>query len=527
MNILCGSKIIHLIKYILSAIYCGLTDSLIAKLLGFISRAFMSSFIYKAVISLMNGISAVFKGSSLYKMLYRKDSLSIYMDNSLFYRFTDRSIKSILDFFAGIYNKIRNLNNGSINNRLYNSIRTTFGLSYENILGIVLILIVLVPGSIWNNLYGLLAAVFLLGLYFICAISGREFSISLKEIGVSMLIFAVCLVVSLLSSLDRSDSLRVLMFFITSFIFMFVISGSMNTEEKLDKLIGFIYLGVILTSFICIYQGIVGIETDMQFVDTNTSGKIQRMVSTFENPNNYAEYLVLFMPFMAAFALNRKTNKEKFGYMALLVFPVAALLMTYSRSCWITFAISAVLFLLLYDYKLFPYFAVLVLFAIPFVPESIWTRILSIGNLKDTSNFFRVEIWRGCLNMIKDCWLTGTGLGPLAFRKLYLVYAVPYAITAPHSHLLFLEILLEIGVVGAITFFIWWFFSIKRFFTALIRENLKGRKLRNIIIASVSSLVGITFVSCVEYIWFYPRVMVMFFAAAGIMMAAMKILRKD
>ena len=47
--------------------------------------------------------------------------------------------------------------------------------------------------------------------------------------------------------------------------------------------------------------------------------------------------------------------------------------------------------------------------------------------------------------------------------------------------------------------------------------------LRYVLIACVSSLVGVSFVFAAEYVWFYPRVMFAFFILVGVTLAAIKL----
>ncbi len=521
MNVLRESKIAALIKGILLWLYSACAGSLIFKATTTVALWLYESMIYKAVIWCMEKISFLFKGSAIYKFIYRKSREREYMENSWLFSLAEKIILGVSGICSSAYLKIKALNTDSLNNRVYLSLRNGLSLSYENILGLIMIAIAVVPGSMWNNAYGLLLAAGAAFLFIIGVFSKKGYSLNLKGFGMAMLIFVFAACLAVVNSQNKPDSLRVFMFFATSFVFMGVIASSINTEDKLDKFIGFIYTGVIITSLICIAQVFIGMETDLLTVDTESSGDIIRAFSTFENPNNYAEYLVLFMPFMAAFALNRENKKERILYLFMLVIPIAALVLTYSRSCWVTFAIAAVLFVLLYDYRLFPYIIVAAIIVIPLIPESVTNRILTIGSMEDTSNSYRVDIWRGSLKMLKEWWISGTGLGPAAFGKIYARFSEYVAKDAMHSHMLFLEVFLEMGVIGGISFLFWWVSTIKRFFTLLIRKNLNGRKIKNIVIASISSLTALTFVSGVEYIWFYPRVMVMFFAAAGIMISAM------
>ena len=51
--------------------------------------------------------------------------------------------------------------------------------------------------------------------------------------------------------------------------------------------------------------------------------------------------------------------------------------------------------------------------------------------------------------------------------------------------------------------------------------------LRQYSFTALSALSGIIFVSLVEYVWFYPRVMIMFFVVAGVTLATVNILRGE
>lgn len=509
---------------LLSEAVCGcLPVRLAASVIGVAS----GSAVYSFALKLMEAISSIFKGSFIYRILYTKGKSAVYSEGSMLLKLADKIIGGAFGIFAKLVAGFAKLNRSSLNKKIYDSTLKAAGFDLCRLIGAVLVLTVLVPGKLWNNAYGLAVAVVLVFIYLVSA-SFKEngLKVGVSGIPVSMLLFMITCFYAVVISVKPEDSLRVLMFFITSFAFMLVIAGAVNTEDKLDMFSGFMYWALMATAVICVVQGIVGVEQDALLVDAATSGNLARAFSTFENPNNYAEFIVLFIPFAAAFALNREKKKDRLVLILMLAIPLLALVLTYSRSCWVSFMIAAVVFVLLYDYKLFPYFIILCIFAVPFLPESVWTRILSIGSMQDSSNFYRVQIWQGTSRMFNEWALTGTGLGPIAFTEIYRSYAIPEAMSAPHSHMLFLEILLEAGIVSFAALVIWWLGTLKSGITSLIRETLKGRKIRNIIIASLSALSGIIFVSLVEYVWFYPRVMMMFFVVAGVTLASVNILRR-
>ncbi len=490
-------------------------------------KTFEFSVAYQILFKIANGFSKVFKGSFIYRFFYREDKIQLYTEKSVILRWIDKIMITVISFFSHIYKKIRKINTGSINNGIYNHINDNGRLKFKNILGIFIVLMVCVPGDRWNNIYGLLMAFMLTGLYFISLLSGKSYSHRVSKFDIFMLIFMFASFMGIIISGAPADSIRIFMFFVTAFLFMLLIAGCIKNTEDLQSFTGIISIGLILTSLYCIYQGITGVEIDVRLTDITTNqGMPGRAYSTFENPNNYAEYLVMFIPFMAAYALNKQDKKQKALWLFMLLIPLAALVYTYSRSCWVSIAIAAIVFIAFYNYKLLPLLAIFGIAMIPFLPETVMNRILTIGSMKDTSNKYRLVIWEGVLKMLKDTYVMGIGLGPEAFSRLYPSYADPSAILAPHSHMLFMEVLVELGLLGFVSFILYWIVNLKRLITTKIRRSISAEQ-KNYICAALSSLTGIIFVSGVEYIWFYPRTMFVFFIMLGLIKATLNITKKE
>ena len=86
--------------------------------------------------------------------------------------------------------------------------------------------------------------------------------------------------------------------------------------------------------------------------------------------------------------------------------------------------------------------------------STVVTRFTSIGNLADTSTAYRVHIWMGSLNMARDVLLSGLGSGMGVFAAVYPQYALGGIEAAPHSHNLYLQIVIELGIFGLLAFII-------------------------------------------------------------------------
>lgn len=401
-------------------------------------------------------------------------------------------------------------------------LKTSFFFNYETLLGGFICLMLIIPHDYWSNGYALFAAGGLLILLFIMMGIGIRKKLYLHEMSLPLLIFAITCIFSIAFSFDKSDSLRILLFYLTAFIFVYIITADITTSERLSKIAGFIYLAVIITSLYAIYQRFVGVDVSASLTDLATNkGVPGRVYSSLDNPNNFAEFLVIMTPIASVFAANAKKLSYRIPLCISIGFPVFALLMTYSRSGWISAVLSCVVFVYYADKKLIPAFFLICFSLIPFLPESILIRISSLFNAEDTSNLYRIYIWSGAVNIAKDYFFTGIGLGPESFAYIYPDYANPLAKEGvPHSHMVYLELIVELGVLGFISF-MWYMF---RLWINTTRTLLRctDNKIKLFLIACIASLVGIAFTFSVEYVWYYPRTFFSYFILIGFSCAAIR-----
>jgi len=376
----------------------------------------------------------------------------------------------------------------------------------------------------WNNLYTVLAAIFYLAMYFIKSGLKKQ-SISIKSVDFFFMLFFLTVTLAALTSIAPADSFRIFLFFMSSLLFAFILASSINSRKSLNLVLLTLYLAVMVTSFYAVYQKRIGVAVDPSLTDVELNkGMPGRVYSTMGNPNNYAEYLVLFLPLCAAYVMNMKHKGKKFLFSIGLMLPVVALALTYSRSGWVGLALAVFVALFFIDWKLIPLAFVIGLMAVPFLPQTIINRAMTIGNLQDSSNAYRIYIWEGVLNMLKDYWATGVGLGPEPFSRIYANYARPEAVIAPHSHMLYLEIWIEMGVAAIISF-LWYLIRVVKKSILHIKLSEDGY-FRNILIASIAAIAGISFICVAEYVWFYPRTMLTFWITLGIAMATVKLASK-
>lgn len=498
----------------------SLTWCLLTQLWTFAVKSVKESCIIRGLMLFFDWITRVVKDSGIYQWLGKDVFTTKYYETSLFYRFAEIIWNFILKIIRKIQLFTRNIFNDSLCLYLFDAITSKKVFSIDVVMAVFLGAMFIVPHDKWNNLYFVIMAV-LIGFWVVMQIaSGKTKSLGVRKISVTLFAFMVAILVSTVTSLVVSDAIRFALFLIGSLVFAYSIYLVLDSKEKLIRFINVLLLFVAITGIYGIVQRIRGVEINLEFVDIYTNnGMPGRVFSTFSNPNNFAQLLVLFMPFFVPAIVYSKRKTEKLLALAGFCVTFAALLMTYSRSCWVGFALSAILFVFIYDKRFVIPMAILVIAAIPFLPETIMNRIFTIGSMQDTSNSYRIYIWKSCWEMIKDFGTTGLGLGPASFSVMYPGYSSPVAVTAPHSHMLYMQIILEMGILGAIAFFGFIFALTKKAAGSMRKMD---SEIRCYTAAAISALFGIAFVCCAEYIWFYPRIMFAFWIVPGLMLALIR-----
>ena len=249
-----------------------------------------------------------------------------------------------------------------------------------------------------------------------------------------------------------------------------------------------------------------------------------RLYSTFENANVYGTYLLLAIPLSAACIIYAKKWFFKLCALGLTGLLLVNLLATYSRGCYVSLAIGALVFVLLINKKLIVLF-VPALLALPLLlPATVVNRLVSIGNFEDTSTAFRLNIWRGTLRMLGDFWPMGVGQGEDAFNRVYTYYSLG-AIFTPHSHNLYMQIMAGMGIIGLLIFIgiIACFFRAQANFLRKVTDF----KLRVMSAAMIAAVVAFLAQGMFDYVFYNYRVLLAFYLFIGISLAFTRVAAPD
>ena len=395
------------------------------------------------------------------------------------------------------------------------------------LLGLLMLVMLVAPHSLWNNVYGFLGAVAVAALFiFGCAVR-PERRLDADLFGPYMLFYLLCVFGALAYSLSTSLSFRFFLFHAAAFLLALM---AVNSVERLGQLRLTVWLavaGITVAAVYGCYQGYVGVEVVASLQDmTVNKGMPGRVYSLFDNPNNFAELLVMLIPLDIGLLLSAKGWRERLACLAVLVPCVASIGLTYSRSGWIGLALAACVFIALVNWKLVPVMLVLGVCAIPFLPSTIYNRILTITNTQDSSTRYRFAIYEATGNLMRDYWVRGVGLGTDVLKKAFADYPTMFDGNSPiHTHNNYLEVWCEMGIAGFLSYLALLLYSLKSGVKAFYAAQ--NKRLRYLLAAAVGAFCGIMVIGIAEYTWFYPRNMFTYWFLLGVIMACVKLGRQE
>lgn len=493
------------------------------SILGKIYALWIRSWTFALLQRAYRAVARAAQGSVILNRLFREGRLERLFRES----FVGRLVRRFCDWISRLLGRCDALNlyaatqNSFVLRTVRGSVLRFLG-SFEGLFCFFVFVMFVVPHEYWNNLYAVAAAFVFLILYLFLAGAGHREWYSPELLGLGGLLFLLSLVLSIAFSEVPGDSLRILLFFLASVSFCYVIAADFRDPAKLRRLLAWLYAALIVVSLYAIAQNVFHlVKASASFTDLDLNEGIPgRVYSTLDNPINLSEFILLFLPLSAAFTASIRRVWLRVLLTLGLVIPAVALVLTYSRGGWIAILLAAVVYTYCCNKRLIPVLVVIGILAIPFLPETVLTRISTIGNKADSSTQHRLDIWTGILDLLSERgrFFTGIGLGPKTFNVVYPYYAVGTAKTgAYHTQMQYLELITEAGILCLLSFLYMMFKYLGRAGRAMRSGNPEHRL---ILIACISSMVGLVFVGIVEYIWFYPRIMFAFFLLLGIMLAA-------
>lgn len=175
-----------------------------------------------------------------------------------------------------------------------------------------------------------------------------------------------------------------------------------------------------------------------------TNGK--RVFSTFNNPNIFAEYMVMALPFVTYYSIYGQRKNAHLICRFFLMASAGAIAFSFSRGSYMGLLAVALIFGFA-NMKKIALVVITIISGLFLVPQAVIDRLLSVAQ-PDSSISERVQIWALGTSFFKENPLFGIGAGISNSWDLLLKSGV----NAPHMHNLALQLLIEGGIIALIIF---------------------------------------------------------------------------
>lgn len=296
-------------------------------------------------------------------------------------------------------------------------------------------------------------------------------------------------------------------------------------------------------------QGVVGIFQNFSQVGEistwqdvsmiNPEDVMTRVYGTLQpyNPNLFGGYLVASLPCLlgsVVLKLIEKKYKLAYGFLVLALLTSFTLILSGCRGAYIgLFVIMLCIFGLFAKFiwqnnravLKTVYLSVLGLLmaiaaCVMIFVSSIRTRIFSIFAMRnDSSTSFRFNVYQSAVNMVKDNWLLGIGVGNQNFREIYGLY-MRTGFDALSCYSVFLEIAVESGIFALLAFL--------AFLGTLIYKAIKfifdSEDLKLVVIVSIAviSIIATMVHGFVDTIFFRPQIQFVFWTMIAFVSAVIR-----
>ncbi len=307
-------------------------------------------------------------------------------------------------------------------------------------------------------------------------------------------------------------------------------------REKIPFLMSVIAISVGIEGIAAFMQNFARPEAISTWQDTSSLNPEQIMTRVYGtlkpyNPNLLGGYFVAGLPAifgMSAYCLTKKTYNWALIWLLLALVTTGALVSTGCRGSYLALIVMFGLMFLISakflwnTYKKI-YLAIvggvvaLCTFGV-FASSSLRARVLSIFAMRsDSSNSFRFNVYQSSLQMLKDNFLLGIGVGNQNFREIYGLY-MKTGFDALSTYNIYLEIAVESGIFALIAFA---GFLIDALYSA-VRTILKTENIKIAILLSIPlvSIAGMMTHGLVDTVFFRPQIQFIFWTMIAVITAA-------
>lgn len=354
---------------------------------------------------------------------------------------------------------------------------------------------------------------------------GAKFQLNFAE--KCLIVYFLIVFVSLCGSTLFALSLKGFLKTLTYLAFYFSAAQLFRSNFKYGIAALFVIAaGVFFESGIAFLQNFTHVQAIAGWQDVSNLNPEQVMTRVYGtlkpfNPNLFGGYLVVGLPAVLGLALWLLV--KKYYKLALLFFAgtgaaLLSLVFTGCRGAYIAVffmtlaALGISLKFFWQNYKKI-YLSVvgagmMAVTALILASTSLRARIASIFAMRaDSSNSFRFNVYQSSLQMFRDNWLLGIGVGNKNFREIYGLY-MKTGFDALSAYNIYLETAVESGIFALIAFLAYFLAQIY----GALKYILTSNDISKIVLVSAAfvALVGVMAHGMVDTVFFRPQIQIIF-----------------
>ena len=304
-----------------------------------------------------------------------------------------------------------------------------------------------------------------------------------------------------------------------------------DNRNKLKYILLALSFAVFAESVVAIKQNFLSVSEISGWQDMSRLNPEQIMTRVYGsikpyNPNLFGGYMLSILPsslILVFLPLKNKHYKTAISGLCCFLLGVATIFMTGCRGAYLGLFIELFLVAILTYKFLKPIYKKIFLMISSFISflaflfiiskASLRARILSIFAMRsDSSNSFRFNVYNSCIDMFKDNWLLGIGVGNQNFREIYGLY-MKTGFDALSAYNIYLETAVESGIFALVAFLAFLVINFKKAISYILKRN----NVYSIYLAiAVISLSGILVHGFVDTVFFRPQIQFVFWIMIGI-----------
>lgn len=229
--------------------------------------------------------------------------------------------------------------------------------------------------------------------------------------------------------------------YVEMFFLFFVAAASIRTRKQMAIVIGLMCVSVLIVNRN--YLSTVGSRDFSHFSnELRDAGPLG-----YAGENGMGAFQAEFAIFLVSLAVFAKKPVLKLGLLAIALYSLYCLELTFSRGAYAGFLIGLLFLGLIKERKILVLLAIILVSWQSFVPHAVTERVTMThqenGEL-DASAEERVAIWQDAAQMFSEDPVFGTGFNTYAYLGRYMGYK--------DTHNYYLKILIEMGLAGLLAF---------------------------------------------------------------------------